>query len=277
MRLHDETCCTLGEGPLWHPGRDQLFWFDILSKRLHTRGQSWEFEHCVSAAGWVADDKLLMASAVGLHLFDIDTGTSEDVCAMEADDSVTRSNDGRADPRGGFWIGTMGMNAEDGAGAIYRFHKGELRRLYPGISIPNAICFAPDGRFACFADTPSGQVMRVALDGEGWPDGEPEVFVDMNEAGLKPDGAVFDSDGNLWCAQFGAGRVSVYGTDGALKTFVGLPAAQTTCPAFGGEGRATLFVTSAAVGLSDALNPHHGRTFAVETTARGQAEHQVRL
>lgn len=275
--IHDATCCELGEGPLWHPDRGQLFWFDILGKRLHTKGGHWEFDTYVSAAGWVSLDKLLVASASGLHLFDIETGTTEDVCEMEADNPATRSNDGRADPWGGFWIGTMGVGAETGIGAYYRFYKGELRKLWSDWSIPNATCFSPDGRTAYIADTPRATIWKVALDGEGWPDGEPEVFVDMTAEDLRPDGAVIDSDGNLWNAQYGAGRVAVYAPDGRFLTAFGLPASQATCPAFGGEELSTLYCTSAADGLDDPLNPHHGRTFMIETTARGLREHQVRL
>ena len=68
VNIYDTTRCLLGEGPLWHPLRNQLFWFDILEKRLHTKGQSWQFEHFVSAAGWVSQDSLLIASAVSTSI-----------------------------------------------------------------------------------------------------------------------------------------------------------------------------------------------------------------
>ena len=109
--IFDDTRCELGEGPLWHPLRQQLFWFDILGKRLHTKGQHWDFDDHVSAAGWIDHDTLIVASSRALMTFDIITGDTEHLCDLEADNPVTRSNDGRADPQGGFWIGTMGMDA----------------------------------------------------------------------------------------------------------------------------------------------------------------------
>ena len=160
--IFDQTQCQLGEGPLWHPTRKQLFWFDILGKRLHTKGRHWQFDNHVSAAGWIDQDSLLIATDNALRHFDIATGKHRAVCPLEADNPVTRSNDGRADPQGGFWIGTMGINAEEGAGAIYRYYKGELRQLFAPISISNAICFAPDGKAAYFTDTPTQKIMRVA-------------------------------------------------------------------------------------------------------------------
>lgn len=275
--IYDDTPCILGEGPLWHPVRQDLFWFDIIGKRLHRKGQHWQFDDCVSAAGWVDRDTLLVADATGLFRYNLATGAREAVAALEADNPVTRSNDGRADPYGGFWIGTMGHNAEPGAGAIYRYYRGELRQLYADITISNAICFSPDGGHAYFTDTPSRKIMRQRLsDKDGWPKGGPEVWLDMTAAGLAPDGAVIDAEGNFWNAQWGAARVACYGPDGDFRQAVEITAPQATCPAFGGPSLQTLFCTSAADGMSDD-NPDHGKTFAVPVDARGQQEHQVIL
>lgn len=272
--IYDETQCKLGEGPLWHPTRQQLFWFDILRHKLHTKGQEWQFDTYVSAAGWVDDNRLLVASARGLHLFDIATGAQQDICPLEADNPVTRSNDGRADPQGGFWIGTMGINAENGAGAIYRYYRCELRQLYADITISNAICFAPDGTTAYFTDTPTQRIMRVALDADGWPDGAPELHIDLSDTDYRPDGAVVDAAGNLWNAQWGAGRVAGYTNEGHFFAAYDFPPRQTSCPAFGGTDLQTLFCTSAAVGLT---GPDEGKTYAIQTQTKGQPEHQVIL
>ncbi|MEC9469874.1 MAG: SMP-30/gluconolactonase/LRE family protein, partial [Pseudomonadota bacterium] len=141
--VFDERQCTLGEGPLWHPERQQLFWFDILNKRLLSRDngteKTWQFDEYVSAAGWVSRTELLIASSSKLFLFNLETEASAKICDLEADNAVTRSNDGRADPKGGFWIGTMGFGAEKNAGSIYRYYKGELRKLFSDITISNAI------------------------------------------------------------------------------------------------------------------------------------------
>ncbi len=138
--IHDDRPCELGEGPLWHPERNQLFWFDILSQRLLTRTAegplAWAFPHRVSAAGWVDRDRLLIASEVALSLFDLATGQATPVVSLEADTPATRSNDGRADPQGGFWIGTMGKRAEPGAGAIYRFYRGSCGGYIPASPFP---------------------------------------------------------------------------------------------------------------------------------------------
>ncbi|MBS1304300.1 SMP-30/gluconolactonase/LRE family protein [Loktanella sp. SALINAS62] len=274
--IFDDTHCELGEGPLWHPERQQLFWFDIMSKSLHTKGQSWTFPDYVSAAGWIDRDTLLVASARALHRFEIDTGADYIVTELEPDSAHTRSNDGRADPMGGFWIGTMGIQAEPHAGKIWRFWKGELRCLFADITISNAICFAPDGRTAYFCDTPTQKIMSVALDADGWPAGDPHLHIDLSETDFRPDGAVVDAAGNLFSAQWGAGRVAVYDPQGDFIEAFQVPGRNSSCPAFGGPDRQTLFVTTARQGL-DTPDDDQGRTYAIDTGYTGQKEHRVIL
>ena len=272
--IFDGTQCQLGEGPLWHPIRKQLFWFDILGKRLHTKGQQWDFDTYVSAAGWIDRGTLIVASANALFRFDITTGQSMHLWDVEADNAVTRSNDGRADPQGGFWIGTMGLDAELGAGAIYRYYRGELRQLFANLQISNSICFAPSGKAAYYTDTNTQLIMSVALDSHGWPTGTPHIHIDLRGTTFRPDGAVVDTSGNLFSAQWGVGRIAVYDPHGQFIEAFNVPAIQSSCPAFGGDTLSTLFCTTAAIGRG---GPDDGQTYAIDTTYTGQAEHQVIL
>lgn len=282
--LFDATVCELGEGPLWHPLRQQLYWFDITGRTLYTQAddetKAVRFDTFVSAAGWIDANRLMIASARELFIHDLNTGANTHVCPLEADNPLTRSNDGRADPQGGFWIGTMGCNAEPDAGAIYRWYRGELRRLFAPITISNAISFATDGRTAFFTDSALAKVMRVTLDAEGWPNAEPTVFLDLAPAGREPDGAVIDRDGLMWQAEWGSSRVAAYAPDGSLVRTVPVDAPHTTCPAFGGPDLTTLFCTSARQGLTASgrvAAPLSGMTFTATNVARGQQEHQVIL
>lgn len=279
--IFDDRICELGEGPLWHPLREQLFWFDIPGQRMLSRDASgpleWRFDRMVSAAGWVDETRLLIAGEGGLFVFDLFSAAQTPLVPLSPGNPHLRPNDGRADPMGGFWIGTMGKQAQPGAGAIWRWHRGEMRCLYPGITIPNAICFTPDGHTAQFTDTVTGQVLRVGLDRTGWPKGQPEVFLDLRTKGLNPDGAVIDASGLMWLAEWGAARVSAYAPDGARVRTVAFDAPHTSCPAFGGD---TLYCTSALQGMDAAARaafPHAGKTFMAPGVARGQLEHPVIL
>lgn len=283
--VFDDRPCRLGEGPLWHPQRNQLFWFNITENRLYSRTADgpleWSFDENVSAAGWIDRDTLLIASETALWRYSLTDSSRELLVPLEADNPVTRSNDGRADPWGGFWIGTMGKTAEFEAGAIYRYYGGELRLLFDKITVSNAICFTPDRRFAHFTDTPKQQIMRQPLDEKtGWPVGDPEVFIDLRHTNIRPDGAVVDTAGNIWFAKYGGSGVSCFGPDGQLLQSIALDALQTTCPAFGGPDLSTLFCTSAFQNLSAeqiAAQPTNGALFAIDGIGQGQAEHRVIL
>ncbi len=284
MNIYDDTVCSLGEGPLWHPRRQQLYWFDIHGRGLYTREEgktrSWSFDEDVSAAGWVDDTHLLAASETRLFRFNVETGAQEDVLPLEADTPDTRSNDGRADPFGGFWIGTMSKNEPTPVGTIYRYYKGAITPLFDGITIPNAICFTPDKTQAYFVDSFDGQMKRVSLDAEGWPIGAPEIWLNLAGEPYKPDGAVIDAQGNIWNAQWDGWRIAKYAPDGTLLQEIPINAAHTSCPAFGGPDLTTLFCTTAGGRVTDAdreKSPDHGKLFALENVTKGQAEHQVIL
>ena len=283
-RIYDARVCQLGEGPLWHPIREQLFWFDIPGRKLLSRKGDrpleWMFDEMVSAAGWISRSDLLIASESSLSRFNVDTGVRATLCTLEEGRPETRSNDGRADPQGGFWIGTMGKKVQPGAGAIYRYFRGELRRLFAGVTIPTSICFAPSGALAYFSDTETQTVMQVELAADGWPASPPRVFLDLTRESLHPDGAVVDARGNFWVAQWGKARVACYDAGGRFVCAVPVGGSQSSCPAFGGVGMTTLFCTTAAIGLSDtqrAETPDAGKLFCAETQCKGQYEHQVIL
>lgn len=278
--VFDKRNSILGEGPLWHPLRKQLFWFDIIGKKLLSRADNteleWQFDEHVSAAGWIDHDSLLIASETGLWHFDIPTGERELILPLEADNPITRSNDGRTDRQGGFWIGTMGKNAEPKAGAIYRFYKGELTTLFDNITIPNAICFSPAGDVAYFACTPTQKIMRVSLDAEGWPIGEPETFVDLAPDDLYPDGSVVDAEGRVLNAQWGAARVARYTQNGQLDAVYPVPGLHSSCPAFGGSDLLTVYVTTAREGI-DAPDDDQGRLYEFTVETAGLNEPAVKL
>lgn len=282
-KVFDDHCCSLGEGPLWHPDRQSLFWFDIdnqvlFEKCLAGMRNKYTFGRTVTAAGVVDQSRLLIASEVDLFVFDLKNHSQRRLCDLEADNSVTRSNDGRADPYGGFWIGTMGYNAESGAGAIYRYYQGELRKLYSDITISNSICFSPDRKKAYFTDSVVKVIRRVALDAEGWPAAEPVDFIDLSGEEFAPDGSVCDAQGRLWSAQWGASRVAVYSDAGELLETHAVPTSQPTCPSFGGPDLSTLFVVTAGAHLPDDLKgtqPECGFVFKYEGVGPGQSAHRV--
>lgn len=286
-RLFVDCRCDLAEGPFWHPEREELFWFDINAGRLYranARGDildRYEFGEPVSAAALVDHDSLLIASASGLIRLSISSGARTKLFDLEADNTGTRSNDCRVSPHGDWWIGTMPMGGSDTKGALYHFRSGVLTTLLTDVAVSNATCFSPDGSVAYFADTPTRQIRKVRLNPDsGLPVGDWEVFVDLTGQPGAPDGAVTDSEGFVWNAEYGGGRVVRYAPDGRVDRVVDLPCPNVTCPAFGGAELKTLYITTASQEMSPAARqefPLSGGIFELDVDVAGVAETSVRL
>ncbi|SOE18334.1 sugar lactone lactonase YvrE [Hoeflea halophila] len=281
-RKLDAPACRLGEGPTYDPHTGTAWWFDIVGRKLiaykfaSDEATMHELPVMGSVLARVDNARQIIATETGLQLRHVTTGELELITPIEADNAQTRSNDGRVHQSGALWIGTMGKNAEKHAGAIYHVARGAVTRLYPDISIPNAICFSPDGALAYFTDTMDGRLMRVAIDPEtGLPTGSPDVFHDHRGEDGGLDGAVCDADGTIWNARWGGGRVDAYAPDGTRIRSLQVPPGQATCPAFVGENRDRLIVTSAREGLSTeqlADDPDAGSTFLLDHPVKGRFE-----
>jgi sugar lactone lactonase YvrE len=279
--------CHLGEGCTYDRGTNTAWWFDILERTLFRADLASDSvtAHALplmaSVLAFIDDTHQLLATEDGLYVRDIADGRLVLHTPLEADNAATRSNDGRVHPCGALWIGTMGRKAQTGAGAIYHFHRGALRRLYADISIPNAICFSTDGATAYFTDSREGILYRVAIDpANAMPAGNPAPLYDHRGGAGSLDGAVVDSEGLIWNARWGGSCVDVYTPEGNRVRTIGVPATQPSCPVFVGPNFDRLLVTSAWEGMDEqarAADPHHGGTFILDVGARGRAEPRVKL
>ena len=216
--------CHLGEGPTYDATTDTAWWFDILEGRLFEarlgsgRISIHRLGRMASALARIDAERQLISAEDGLYIRSIIDGRMTLYCPLEADNPSNRSNDARVHPSGTFWIGTMGRNAEAGAGAIYALYRGEISLLFPAVTIPNAICFSPDGAIGYFADTAKNELYRVALDPlTGLPRSAPEVLLRHRGVGGL-DGAVVDADGLIWIARWGGGCVDVYNPQGRARS-----------------------------------------------------------
>ena len=285
--VFSDTVCELGEGPSYDELTGALFWFDIVGRRLLEKrdGSDETIEHALpfmaSAIAPIDDRRQLLVAETGLFVRDRASGTLTLHTPIEADNAATRSNDARVHPCGAFWIGTMPKDEGPKTGAIYWFFKGELRTLYPGIGIPNSICFSPDGATAYFTDTGTGLLQRVACDpATGLPIGEPAVFLDWRGKAGWIDGSVVDADGVLWNARWGAGALDAWSPDARHIATISIPATQSSCPAFVGPRADRIAVTTAWSGMDAsqrAADPHAGKTFLVDLPVKGRFEPRVMI
>jgi L-arabinonolactonase len=274
----------LGEGVVWSPAHDQVQWVDISGKKFWTYQPSTHVSHAIELPERLAcfaplgQARILAGFASGLAYFDLATGAREPIAAIEGDRPTTRLNDGKLDRQGRLVFGTMD-EAETGAGPIGQVwsHAAQSspRVLFSGVRIANSIAFSPDGRRMYFADTPLRTIFCYDYDDERGLVHNRRVFAQVASGGGYPDGSAVDSDGCLWNAEWGGGRVVRYAPDGRVDRAIPLPCSQVTCCAFGGADLSTLFITTAAGGLDEkkrAAEPHAGALFAVHVGATGLAD-----
>ena len=279
------TLCELGEGPSFEPETNTLWWFDILGKALHELrlDSLQETVHPLPFMGSVVAridaERQLIATEKGLFIRNRADGSLSLHCELEPGKNTNRSNDGRAHPSGSLWIGTMGKSAQTGAGAIYHVAQGTVTKLFGDISIPNSICFSPDGAIGYFVDTKVNKLMSVAVDpATGLPTGQPSVFIDSSGEQGGIDGSVCDGDGHIWNARWGVGMLDHYDAEGTLVARYALPAQRTTCPAFIGDKR--FAVTSSWEGLDEAgraADPLAGALFEVQVPVKARVEASYRV
>ncbi|MFG6412898.1 SMP-30/gluconolactonase/LRE family protein [Roseateles sp. DC23W] len=268
---------TLGEGLLWQAGR--WWWTDIqgatlnawrpgeaeaLSCKLPDRLGS--FAHCRSGRVLLGLAKRIALATLG---DDLELGQLQTLAAVDAAESRTRVNDGRTDRRGFFVFGTLNEAREKRPIASfyqYSLPHGLRRLALPAVAIANSICFSLDGRTMYFCDSLSRRIQQCDYDAESAGVENLRPFVQMDQDGAEPDGSVIDAEGCLWNAQWGVGRVARYDPQGRLMAAYTAPAAQTSCPALGGEGGDQLLVTTARQDMSRealAAQPLSGSLFGL--------------
>lgn len=263
----------LGEGPLWSQRLHAFFWVDILGRKLNRLSlpgeqfTSWDIPEMI---GWIIERREKDGFIAGLHSgfaeLHIDPLVILPLADPEPGKPGNRMNDAKADSAGRIWAGTMPVDADKPEGAFYRLDPdGKITCVDAGYTIANGPALSPDERFLYHTDSRLGLVYRFALSSEGVL-GERKLFIDFRSAWGTPDGMTVDSDGGLWIAHWGTGRISRFHDDGTMDHSIALPASQITSCAFVGDDLSRMFVTSAADGVDE---PLAGSLFEVETGRHG--------
>jgi sugar lactone lactonase YvrE len=265
----------LGEGPGYDPATDTAWWFDILACRLFTLSmKSRDLQEVVlpgmaSMMAVTGDGRQLVAMDEGLWLRDQATGKLSRYAVLNAGmASGMRTNDGRLHPSGSLWISSMKHEPESGTAHIDLVRGHQVKRLFSGLTIPNSICFSPDGSVGFFADTREGIIYRVPLDPQtGGVKGERMIFHDGRSRPGGIDGSVTDKNGYLWNARWGTGELDCIAPSGRLFSSLKVPFAQPSCPAFVGKQAQGMLITSAAIGLPTTAYRENQRCITVGSKA----------
>ena len=217
---------------------------------------------------------LLLALKSGIAFFDPGTGGMERVAAPEAGRPDHRFNDGKCDPRGRFWAGTMNDVTRAPEGSLYRFDGASCVEFESGITIPNSLCWSRDARTMYFADSLKRTLFAYDYDPDRGEPGNKRVFATIAEPGI-PDGSTVDAEDCLWCAEYGGWKVTRFAPDGRRMRSIDLPVKQPTSCMFGGPDLDILYVTTASQRLSAeerSQQPLAGALLAMDAGVRGLPE-----
>lgn len=276
MTVHkaDVPVSVLGEGPVWSAREQCLYYVDVLSRQLHAYSPStqsrrtWQFDRFVGSLALCRSGGLIVALQDRIVWFDPDQGLASlrDIVQLEHDRPHNRLNDGKADPWGRFWVGSMHVDEAAPTGRLWCVESSGKASLHrDGIGVSNSLAFDDARSLMYFADSHAQLIERASLDALHQPSAGWQPFARLPTA--NPDGSCTDAAGHLWNAEWGGFRVVRYTPDGHIERTIELPVPKISCCTFGGQDFSTLFITTARLGMNDeelAKYPDSGALFWVE-------------
>jgi sugar lactone lactonase YvrE len=272
----------LGEGPVWDDAAARLRWVNILAGELHAFDPASGRDACVTVGemiGTVAPWKagtVVAALTERVAAVNAATGAAGTLAALEPSGGAVRFNDGKCDPTGRFWAGTLSLRGERDAGALYSLETdGRLVRRLAPVTTSNGLAWSADARTMYYIDTGTSGVDAFDFDAGTGNLSRRRRLCDFDASEGKPDGMTLDEEGMLWVAHWDGGRVTRRDPrSGRVVAVVRVPAPRVTACWFGGPDRRRLFITTARAGLDESARrafPMSGDLFCAEPGARGVA------
>jgi len=270
----------LGEGPIWSPREDAVWFVDIKKDRIHryeiASGRKRSYETPPSPSFMVAEEgaTFVVGLQSGLHRFDPKTGDFAMLVAVEPERPGNRLNDGALDPRGRLWFGSMDNGEKEKSGSLFRLDPAGPVVVDTGYAITNGPCFSPDGRTLYHTDSTESTIYAFDVADDGTV-GNKRVFVTIEDGAGHPDGSVIDVEGCLWTCLFFGGAARRYSPQGEVLATVKFPCSNITKLAFAGADLKAAYVTTARHALNArqrAEQPLAGGLFRFQVEVPGLAQ-----
>lgn len=270
----------LGEGALWDVRDRALYWVDILGSEVYRLDpeaggpSSWQVGQHVTTVVVAEDGRLVLGLRHGFAWLDLSSGRVTSIVDPEPDNPDTRMNDGKCDPQGRFWAGTMVERGERGRGGLYCLGADlSLTRKLSGVSCSNGLVWTRDQRTFYYIDTPTHRIDAFDYEPTSGQIAARRTVAEIPRELGAPDGMAIDAEDRLWVALFGGSAVvCVDPRDGAVKARIEVGAQNVTSCAFGGPELRDLYITTARVGMSAqqlAELPQSGSLFCVTLPVAG--------
>ncbi|MFB5661850.1 SMP-30/gluconolactonase/LRE family protein [Alteribacillus sp. HJP-4] len=275
-----EFKAELGEGPVWDHYNNVLYWVDIEGEKLLKYNPDTSEEKIfhigirTGAAVLIKSGTLLLATETGFYEWEEKTERLTFISDPEEKKDGNRFNDGKVDPHGRFWAGTMSLHGESGTGSLYRLnHDYSIETVKTNVTISNGLAWVPDGSKMYYIDTPTKKVQVFDLNRDtGEIVNEATAFhVPENEG--RPDGMTIDEEGMLWIAHFNGSQVARWNpATGEKMDSIQMPVSLCTSCTFGGPERKDLYITTAKMIFSEEerrMQPEAGGLFRISLDIKG--------
>ncbi len=266
----------LGEGPVWDVRSARLAWVDILGRRIYLTdpltGSTEEIRVPLHVGAVAPREAGGFIAALQDGFWVIGDGPPRRIAAIAEAGPTLRFNDGKCDPAGRFWAGTMAYDQASGAAALYRLDlDGRAAPVLTGVTISNGLAWSHDGCTMYYIDTPTQRIDAFSFEPATGELSDRRTVVHIPAEAGSPDGMTIDDEGGLWVALWGGSAIHRY-VNGQLDRVIGLPVSQPTSCAFGGADLDELYITSAWEGLSSSARkaqPLAGALLRVRPGVRG--------
>ncbi len=274
MDIVSEHSCLLGEGPVWDTEKKLIYWIDILNGEIHeydTVQKTRRTRHVHRVIGSFAictDGNFIAALQNGFALIDREIGEIKMIGDPENTLPNNRFNDGKCDPAGRFWAGTMAFSEATGAGNLYALENNfTYSRKISNVSISNGLAWSLDHLTLYYVDTPTMEVVAYDYEETTGNISNKKSIVKIAGSDGHPDGMTIDNEGMLWIAHWDGWQVTRWDPKSGKKLYsIKVPVAQVTSCTFGGEYLQDLYITTAKTGLTEkelAAQPLAGCLFVV--------------
>lgn len=274
----------LGENPLWNPSEKRLYWLDLMKPAVYrfdpATGKNTALKADLGSyvSGMVQRQKggWILVREDGISALDLSTGRVQPLVQPEPDQPDNMLNDCKCDRQGRLWTGSLDKRETHPSGNHYVVDKKlNVTKVADSLICSNGPAFSPDGRIAYLADSNGRAIYRLYIDLATGAVSPKTPFASIPADAGMPDGMTVDAEGYLWSARWDGGRVVRHAPDGSVDREIMLPVPRVTSVAFGGKDLDTLYITTAATGLSEeqlAAAPLSGSLFACRPGVRGLAE-----
>lgn len=270
----------LGEGPIWDVESERLYWVNILDGEIHIYDPKAETNDTITLDSYVGcvaltdGEELIAGLTDGVYLVNPETKALTVVERTEQASQQTRYNDGKCDPAGRFWAGTMSLVGEQEAGALYCVDSDlSVQKKIDHVGISNGLAWSGDHQTMYYIDTPQGCIFAYDYEMETGEISNQRRVVEIPKDEGSPDGMTIDEDGMLWVAHWGGAQVACWNPfTGKKVRSIAVPALQVTSCTFGGPELDELYITTARNGMTDEQleqYPHAGGLFRIKLDTKG--------